>query len=219
MSPAKAIAITLLTAVCYGCSSYKFGIPEQNYPQYFGEQADGLNGVMKYNASYSWLTELPIDQDTIEVEHGTIATEEDIARVGLPAGCYLFFSINISTPVATEIRVTHNYDGEPLVPAGTFIFRQYRNQDGTLDKERPDWEVKPLGSDTLSERYPFGYVRMYELPAITCLSPEAFQFSSPLREQISIRMAKDGQNTQYDFDLILEWHKSSTLWWRILTIT
>lgn len=209
------LPVLLVLVLLNSCGDYGFGLREEDYPQYFGPNSGGLNRVRKFNANYSLLTTLPIGSGTIEVEHGVVASNEDIERVGLKPGRYLFSSIQIHDPSVRMIRTAYKCGESPLEPAGTYIFRSSRLPDGGLDPAKPNWEVSAYGGAVLSEAHGFGYIRLYALTS-DCVS----LFSKkPLHEQITIEALQDGSVRSYNFSFTSHWHKAGAWWWRVLNVT
>jgi len=170
--------------------------------------------VFKYNDDYSWLTQLPIGEETIEVEHSVIASDEDIERLGLPDGEYLFFSITVEASQISHISVEHHYEEDLLESAGAFIFRSHRLESGELDRTKPNWIVSKYEGQQLNETFKYGFVKVYKVPKTAWVSPfvpKAFWFRAPLVEKITLESDAEDSEKTYVFELKAEWHKASTL--------
>lgn len=200
--------------------TYNFGIKESLHPELFNEDT---NRTFKLNKDYSWLTFLPIGTKRIQVEHLVLATEQDKQRLKLPAGNYLFFSINVSKDTnITNITVEHSYNGQKLEETGTYIYSTYRLPDGSRDKSKRSWKITKHEHGPINEKYGYGYVKIYKAPTENMISkfiPKLFWFRDNINEKISITSNENNEPKTYDFDFELIWHKSSSLWWKFITIT
>ena len=211
------VGVLLLATGCSVCD-YKFGVEERNYPQYFGPDLP-TNSAKGHNNEYSWLTQLPIGNSTIQVEHGVLASAQDLERVHLPPGDYLFTSISFVDPDISSIKVTHTVGGKPLEVAGTFLFRRPSSFNPVWPGwVASGWDVAPLAGDSIDTLNADGYVRLYKV-ALNHFLPDGYLFSEPLQETLSITVGRAANAQHYDFNLTSQWHCSSTLWQRLLSIT
>lgn len=201
-----------------GCTTYNFGVQEEKYPHYFSAGKKNLNRVFKLNQKYSWLTRLPIGSEIIKVEHGVIATENDIKKLNIPDGRYIFSSIEFEGKGIQRAVVKLSSSGEQLKLIGTYIFRTKRDKNCRKDESNQNWEIQKLEGVQINEKCSFGLVNIYQVPDenfISDLIPKMFWFSSNIQQTIEI--TNSGKVYQFNFDLV--WHKASSVWWKILTIT
>ena len=204
------------------CGDYRFGVRERYYPELFGPGSGGLNRVLKLNGEYSWHTRVSLGSDRLTIEHGVLASQADVQRVGLPHGDYLFFSIEGAVPQVRSIQARHTYEGVELDVAGTFVFQGSKLIGGKCSWNGGAWEVTPYDGGELKEDCEFGYVRLYKLPESTRfpVSPHnPFLFPGKLHEQIVVSTESAGLTESHEFELVAQWHKATSFWWRFLNLT
>lgn len=184
----RVLGLTSILLLASGCSDsdHKFGLEEQRYPQHFVADLPANAATRRHNQEYSWQTQFRIGSSYRQVEHGMLASMEDLERLHLPPGDYLFTSIEFADPDISSISTTHALGSKRLEVGGTFLFRKLR----LWDSDDPRWiwrEASGLG------RMPFagdsierglnadGYVRLYKLD-LNPMLPNAYLFREPLRE-------------------------------------
>jgi hypothetical protein len=201
-----------------GCTTYKFGVQESEYPLYFAESENNLNRVFKYNESYSWHTELLMGTELIKVEHGVIASDKDIKKLGIPDGNYIFSSIEFGSGNTQRAEVTLSSQGKPLKLVGTYIFSSDRDENCKITKPNSRWKIDKLDGTEINEKCGFGLINIYQVPtenSISSFTAKYLWFRDNIKETIDIE--NNEKSYKYNFNLV--WHKSSSVWWEISTIT
>jgi len=189
MSQKNLAIVVFLALVLSGCTTYKFGVQESLYPQYFSGDKENKNRVLKLNEEYSWLTKLPLDGETISVEHGVIASQDDIKRLGLPNGNYIFVSIEFQRQNITAVALNLSYSGNKLREVGSYIVKPGRDENCRKDGSNSTWKIIKLNDANISEQCAFGLVKLFHVPEenhIFYLTPKTFWFSKNLMQNIEV---------------------------------
>ncbi len=241
LSP-KARKIASIIGIVYLCAflfnscntqTYKFGVLEEKYPEFFLQQDPKLNRVTKYNEKYSNLTRVLVEGQIIEIEHGAIATADDIKRLNLPNDNYLFMSIGfhrvfdpnnknlndlykLDTENISVIDASLAFEQKNLEPAGAYIFRSFVKDNCEREKSKPNWDIHQLKGSDINERCEFGFIKVFKIPK-NLANGELNSSMQKTPIQQTIKIVKN--NKPYVFLFDIEWHPSSSDWWKFIQIT
>lgn len=213
----RIVASAVLSLTVTGCSDWKLGLLERDYPEYF--QNSSLNKVMKYNVEYSWNTGIAIGSSRMDISHGELASRQDIEAARLLPGCYLRFSMRIDDADVRRIAVVHSIDGRPLVPARTSLKQRLLNDKVWTDLQKTSSSWKSDGAVTAGKA-DFIHSILYGLPMRACSSTKgAPDLKGLVQEQITIEISHGGVIENRKFVFTTYWHRANSTAWKALTGT
>lgn len=214
-------------------STYKFGIIKGDYPKYFTEDYKELNpdyfptieGINDYS-SFTKI-KLPFNDkfQLITIEHLIRVIKYDIELIPEVKGeNYLFFGIEFEKGNVNNISITHEFEGQKLETAGTYIYHYPMKPNGEIDDTKK-FNVIKLTSDSINETGRFIYVKIYKMPELQSnwiyqhVIRKRYWFNSPMKETIVINYTDKGSPKEITYEFYIYWLIHDSFLSRLIHIT